>query len=99
MDLEEKFQQFTIADPVRIENDLDALGMGAVVAVSRVLHVAAGIADAGVFDAGHLADQILHAPETSAGQNCTFTHLDILHLVKIITIAFIHHVGFGDEPQ
>ena len=53
-------------------NDLDRLGMRSVISVGRVLHVAAGIADAGGDDAGLLADQVLHAPETASGEDCAF---------------------------
>src|SRR3546814_12936216 len=69
VDLEEELQDPPVADLLGIEDDLDALGMGAVVAVGRVRHVAAGIADAGRDDAGQLADQVLHAPEAATGQN------------------------------
>jgi hypothetical protein len=47
VNLKEKFEQGSIADDLGIENDLDGLGMGAVVAVGRVGDVAAAIADAG----------------------------------------------------
>ena len=51
VDLEEELQQRAVADLRGIEDDLDRLGMGAVVAIGRVRHVAAGIADAGRDDA------------------------------------------------
>ena len=82
-----------------VPDDFDAFGMGTVVAIGRIFDIAAGVTDTGLLDTGHLADQILHAPETSAGKYCTFAHLDILHLVEIVAISFSHHVGFGYEPQ
>src|SRR3546814_9365174 len=57
VDLEEELQDPPVADLLGIEDDLDALGMGAVVAVGRVRHVAAGIADAGRDDAGQLRSE------------------------------------------
>src|SRR3546814_7439967 len=54
--------------------------MGAVVAVGRVRHVAAGIADAGRDDAGQLADQVLHAPEAATGQNSSLGNSALGHL-------------------
>jgi hypothetical protein len=72
VDLEEELEQVPIRPFGRIEHDLDRLGMRAVVAVGGVGNVAAGIADAGRDDAGLLADQVLHAPETStAGEEVT----------------------------
>src|SRR5882757_6211058 len=47
MDLEEEFQQFSVADDFGIEDDLDGFGMVAVVAIGRVRHLAAAIAHAG----------------------------------------------------
>ena len=66
VDLEEELQQLAVAHLRGIEDHLDAFGMGAVVAVGGVRHVAAGVADPRRLDPGHLADQVLHAPETSA---------------------------------
>src|SRR3546814_18545369 len=63
VDLEEELQDPPVADLLGIEDDLDALGMGAVVAVGRVRHVAAGLADAGRADAGQLADKRLPPQE------------------------------------
>ena len=48
---------------------LDRLGVARVIAVCRVRVLAAGVAHARGYDAGLLADQILHAPEASARQN------------------------------
>ena len=61
-----------VADLRRVEDDLDRLGVGAVVAVGGVGHVAAGVADAGGDHAGLAADQVLHAPEAAAGEDCGF---------------------------
>jgi hypothetical protein len=72
MDLEEEFQQRAITGLRRIEEDLDRLGMIAVVAIGGVLDLAAGIADAGREDAGIAAQQVLHAPEAAPGQNGAF---------------------------
>src|SRR6185437_2930131 len=69
MDLEEEFEQRAVADLLRIEDDLDRLGVGPVMAIGRVGHVAAAIADPRRNDAGLAADQILHAPEAAAGKD------------------------------
>jgi hypothetical protein len=75
VDLEEELQDRPEVRLGRIIDDLDPFGVIAVVAISRVLHLAAGIADAGADDAGLLADQVLHSPETAAGKDCTlFSH-------------------------
>jgi len=70
--LEEEFEDLTIGDLGRVEKDLDPLGMGAVIAIGRVGHVAAGIADPGRPDTGHLAYQVLHAPEAAPRENRAF---------------------------
>ena len=73
VDLEEELEQVAIRQPLRIEDDLDRLGMRAVIAVRRVRHVAAAVADARRDDAGQLADQVLHAPEAAARENRRFS--------------------------
>ena len=47
MDLEKEFQQLSIADGLRIEDDLDGLRVIAVVAIGRVRHLDAGVAHPG----------------------------------------------------
>src|SRR5580704_9454770 len=80
VDLEEELQQVAVGDPVRVEGDLDRLGVAAVVAVRRVRYVAARVADPGREHAGELADEILHAPETAAGQDGLLGRHDVLPL-------------------
>src|SRR5579883_44985 len=72
MDLEEELEQRAIARDPRIENDLDRLGVGAMVAIGGVRHIAARIADARGDHSRLLPDQILHAPEAAAGENRSF---------------------------
>src|SRR5690606_18089404 len=72
VDLEEEFQKVPVAGLLRVEDDLDRLGMGAMVTVGRVLDVAAAIADARRDHARKAADEILHAPEASTRQDGTF---------------------------
>ncbi len=72
VDLEEEFQHLAIAGLRRVEDDLDRLGMGAVIAVGRVGHVAAGVADPRRQDARLAPDEVLHAPEAAAGENRPF---------------------------
>ena len=75
VDLEEELDQLPVTDPGGVEDDLDALGMAAVIAIGRILHIAAGVADTGLLDAGELADQVLHAPEAAACEYSTFRHV------------------------
>src|SRR5215475_457703 len=69
VDLEEELEQVPVGDLLRIEDDLDGLGVGAMVAVGGVRHVAAGVTDPGREHAGTLADEVLHSPEAPAGQD------------------------------
>src|SRR5690606_17463508 len=66
MDLEEELQQFAVAQPRRIEHDLDRFGMAAMVPVGCIGHVAAAVAGPRGEHAVHAPDQVLHAPETAA---------------------------------
>ncbi|MNL71365.1 hypothetical protein D3C87_1965050 [compost metagenome] len=72
MDLEEKLEDLAIADLGWIELDFDRFGVGAMVAIGGVVHIAAGVAHPRGQYAGLAPDQILHAPETTAGQNGLF---------------------------
>ena len=72
--LEKEFQQLAIADTGRVEQDLDPLGMAAMVAIGGIGHVAAGVANARGRHPRQPADQILHAPEAAPRQYGTFGH-------------------------
>ena len=72
VDLEEEFEDFAEADLLRVEDDLDRLGVRAVIAIGGVRDVAAGVADAGRDHARIAAQQVLHAPEATPGQNRAF---------------------------
>ena len=76
MDLEEELQQTPKADLFGIEDDFDGLGMGAMIAIGGVRHVAARIADAGRDDAGLAAQQILRARLTYGGTTLKFSTED-----------------------
>src|ERR687898_2414252 len=69
VDLEEELQQVSIRDPHWVEDDLDRLGVRAVVAVRRVRDVAAGVAHPRRQNARSFPDEILHAPEAAAGKD------------------------------
>src|SRR6185312_1675337 len=70
VDLEKEFKQFTVGQLFGVEDDLDAFGMCAVIAICGIGHVAARITDGRRDDAGKLADQLFDAPKTSACQDC-----------------------------
>src|SRR6202022_3279664 len=78
VDLEEELQQVPVGHLVRVEDDLDGLGVAAVVPVGRVRHVAAAVPDPSGDHAGQLADEVLHAPETTAGQDRLLGGHDVL---------------------
>src|SRR5829696_7767030 len=69
VDLEEELEQLTVGGHLGVEDDLDRLGVGAVVAVGGVGDVAAGVAHPGREDPWALSDQVLHSPETPSGQD------------------------------
>ena len=84
VDLEEELEQVAERLPLGVEDDLDRLGVGAVVAVGRVGDVTAGVAHSGRDHAWPLADQVLHTPEATSGKHGPFgglTH-DRLLLVR-----------------
>ena len=47
MDLEEELQHFPVARHLAVEDDFDALGMGAMIAIRGIGHIAAGVANPG----------------------------------------------------
>jgi hypothetical protein len=69
---EEELQEVAIADALRVELDLDGLGVRPMVAIGRVRHIAARVSDTCVDYAGQLTDQVLHAPEATSGKHGTF---------------------------
>ena len=69
VNLEEKFENLTVAEFAGIKNDLDRFGMTTVIAVRRMAHIAARVADPSRHDAVVAAKKILHAPKAAAGQN------------------------------
>ena len=75
MDLEEVLQDTPVAGHCRVEDDLDPLGVRAVIAVRGVGNIAAGVTNTCRDDARLLANEILHAPETSARENCALMHV------------------------
>src|SRR5215470_11400818 len=69
VDLEEELEQVPIGDLLRVEDDLDGLGVGAMVAVGGVRHVAARVTDPRRDHARTLADEVLYPPEAAASQD------------------------------
>src|ERR671915_614103 len=72
VNLEENLQKVAIADALRVELDLDGLGVRSMVAIGRVRHIAARVSYTCADYAGQLADQVLHAPEATASKHGTF---------------------------
>jgi hypothetical protein len=79
VDLEEELEDLPIGRSGAVKDDFDRLGVSAVVAIGGVLDLTAGVAHAGAEDAVALADQILHPPETPAGENCGLRLMHWLH--------------------
>src|SRR3954451_9888579 len=67
--MEEELQDVPVGGPRGIENDLDGLGVAGMVAIRRVLVLAAGVADAGGDDPVAPAKQLLDSPETAPGED------------------------------
>src|SRR4051812_270665 len=72
VDLEKELEQSAIGSLRGIEDHLDRLGMGAVIAICRIRHVAPRISAPGRDHTGQLTDEILHAPKAATGENSTF---------------------------
>ena len=75
MDLEEVLQDIPVAGDRRVEDNLDSLGVRAVIAVGGIGNIAAGVTDTCRDDARLLANEILHAPEASTRENCALMHI------------------------
>src|SRR3954464_14027125 len=67
VDLEEELEDVPVGDPRRVEDDLNGLRVAGMVAIRRVLVLAAGVADAGGDHPVAPAEQFLHSPETAPG--------------------------------
>src|SRR6202030_1827008 len=69
VDLEEELEDVPVGGPLGIEDDLDGLGVAGMVAIGRVLVLAAGVSDAGGDHPVAAAKQVLHSPETAPGED------------------------------
>jgi hypothetical protein len=96
VDLEEKFQDFPEARNPGIEDDLDRLGVRAMIAIGCVRHVASGVPDAGGEDSALAPDQILHAPEAAARQHGPFAL--VIHVDNPFEIATADQQIFAAHP-
>jgi hypothetical protein len=72
VDLEEELKDLSVADHGRVEDDFDGFGVVAVMAVSRIRHIAAGVSNSRPQHTGIAPQQVLHAPEAAAGKNGSF---------------------------
>src|SRR5262245_13087562 len=62
MDLEEVLEQLSIREPLRVEDDLDRLGMTPWALLAGIVALAAGPSHAGGDDPVGVAQQLLHDP-------------------------------------
>src|SRR5262245_56019849 len=68
VDLEEELEDLPIAHHRRVEDDLDRLGMSAMIAIGSVRSSAARVANPGRHNAVVAAQELLHTPEAAAGK-------------------------------
>src|SRR5258708_3275534 len=73
MDLKEELEKLAVADPLRVENDLNGFGVRSMISVGRIRHITPRIADSCGQYAIVAAQQILNAPKTAGGENRTFS--------------------------
>jgi len=67
MNLKEELQQFSLAQLLRVKDDLDRLGMTSMIAIGGIRNITAGISDSRRDDTRVAAQQVLHTPEAAAG--------------------------------
>ena len=72
MDLEEELEKLPVRELGRIEDHFDGFRVRTVIAVCRIRYIAAAVAYARGRYARQLADQVLHAPETTAREDRRF---------------------------
>jgi hypothetical protein len=90
VDLEEELEDVSVGDALRVEDDLDCLGVTGMVAVGRVLVAPAGVSDAGREDPVAAAQQLLDAPEAASGEDRglgVVTHCPLLALKVCVSRA------------
>src|SRR3954451_21993064 len=83
VDLEEELEDVPVGDPLRVEDDLDRLGVTGVVPVGRVVVLAARVADPGGDDAVAPAQQLLDAPEAASREDRRLSGL--AHRLSFVT--------------
>ncbi len=72
MYLEKELQDLPVRDHCGVKHDFNRFRMIAMVAISGIRHIAAGVADSRAQHAGVAAQQVLHAPEAAAGEDDGF---------------------------
>src|SRR5260370_37127506 len=68
MNLKEKLEEPSITDLPRVKNDFDSFGVGSVIPVRRIGHVATRITDTRGNHARVTTQQILHAPKPTTAK-------------------------------
>jgi hypothetical protein len=71
VNLKEELKERAIAEDAGIEGHFHRFGVAIVVGIGRIIDFTAYVADARRDDALGSAQQILHAPEAAAGENCS----------------------------
>src|SRR4051794_16428411 len=69
VDLEEELEDVPVGDALRVEDDLDRLGVPGMVAVGRVVVLATGVSHPGGDDSLAVAEQVLDTPEAASGED------------------------------
>nr|GEZ81630.1 hypothetical protein [Tanacetum cinerariifolium] len=72
MNLEKEFEDLAVADDRRIEDDFDGFGVVAMIEIRGIRCLAARVTHTGRQYPGIAAQQILHAPEATSGQQRGF---------------------------
>ena len=108
VDLKEELQQRPVIGCAWVVNDLERLSMAWMVAVGGSCVLAAGVAHPGRDHPGLAPNQVLHAPEASAGQDrgLGFRHgvllgcdLGCCEQCPVLAVALRLEVVAVDEPQ
>src|SRR5438132_9364706 len=68
VDLKKELEQLTIAEPGRVEDDLDGFSMGTVAPIGRIRNVAARVSHSSGNDTLELPNEVLHAPKAATSK-------------------------------
>ena len=90
--LKKELQQLPVAHSARVEHDLDSLGMGSVVTICGIRHVAAAVSYPRRDNPGDLAHKVLYAPKQPPAKIARSS-------VEVIVLVYVRRRRMSADKQ